>query len=168
MLKIDLTRQRFSHLLVMADAGRTDRGLVLWRVLCDCGGYAVVSSNNLRTGNTRSCGCRKAAGTLSFMVIILNQALPPPTKHGRDACPAATKPIKIWRRGIACCERWHKFETFLSDMGERPSGRTPIAQTLTVTTAEIADGQQPSNREEIVALTQAWQLISPPTREVSN
>ncbi len=27
-------------------------------------------------------------------------------------------------RGIVICERWHVFENFLADMGERPAGKT--------------------------------------------
>lgn len=38
--------------------------------------------------------------------------------------PRATSWKWYGARGIAVCARWHAFENFLADMGERPNGRT--------------------------------------------
>ena len=36
-------------------------GRAMWRCVCDCGGEAVVQSNNLtRSSGTKSCGCLRA------------------------------------------------------------------------------------------------------------
>ena len=52
---IDLTGQKYNMLTVIE---RTEkRPGVWWRCQCDCGNETVVSSNSLRTGNTKSCGC---------------------------------------------------------------------------------------------------------------
>lgn len=55
--KIDLTGQRFGRLVVIEEAGRNKRKLVLWKCLCDCSKEVVVTTCSLRSGNTRSCGC---------------------------------------------------------------------------------------------------------------
>ncbi len=41
-------------------------------------------------------------------------------------------------RGIAVCDRWHSFENFLSDMGERPDG-------MTIERVDNAKGYSPEN-----------------------
>lgn len=33
-----------------------------WNCVCKCGTVCVVSSNDMRTGNTKSCGCLKTEG----------------------------------------------------------------------------------------------------------
>lgn len=57
MKAIDLKNVRFERLVAKEPVGRDSRGCVLWKCLCDCGNEIVVSSNKLRTGHTRSCGC---------------------------------------------------------------------------------------------------------------
>jgi hypothetical protein len=44
----------------------------------------------------------------------------------RDRCrrPHAISYRLYGARGISVCERWHVFENFLADMGERPAGKT--------------------------------------------
>lgn len=53
---IDLTARRFGKLIVLKRAPKKGRHL-RWRCRCDCGGDAVVSGDNLKSGHTSSCGC---------------------------------------------------------------------------------------------------------------
>lgn len=36
----------------------------MWECQCDCGKVIVVNSQNLRTGHTKSCGCKKSEATI--------------------------------------------------------------------------------------------------------
>lgn len=57
---IDLTGQKFGRLTVLHRGEKTEHGRsVKWYCLCDCGNYCWVTSNELRTGNSKSCGCLK-------------------------------------------------------------------------------------------------------------
>ncbi len=53
---------RHGLLTVTGEAGRDHAGRLLVTATCDCGGHTVARWNNLLTGVTRSCGCRKRAG----------------------------------------------------------------------------------------------------------
>lgn len=56
---IDLTGQRFGHLVVIESTGRNERRESLWRCQCDCGNESIVRGDVLRRGTTESCGCGK-------------------------------------------------------------------------------------------------------------
>lgn len=56
--RIDLTGQDFGHLVVIAPA-ETRGGRAYWHCRCDCGREVDVRAENLRSGNTTSCGCKR-------------------------------------------------------------------------------------------------------------
>lgn len=117
----NIVGKRFGLLTVQAYVGGSK-----WDCLCDCGGTSVVTTGRLNSGNTKSCGCRKAA--------VLGEST---TKHGRTG----TRVYRIWKgmksrclntntprykdyggRGIQVCGRWLSFENFYADMGDPPAG----------------------------------------------
>lgn len=54
----DLSGQRFGKLTVVEPAPSNTR-FTHWLCQCDCGRSVVTRSNNLKTNNTKSCGCMK-------------------------------------------------------------------------------------------------------------
>jgi hypothetical protein len=55
---IDITGQRYGRLTVIEKIGRKNKH-TYWKCQCDCGKEVIVTSNGLRTGKTKSCGCLK-------------------------------------------------------------------------------------------------------------
>lgn len=54
---LNLTGQRFG--LLTADHRVDGKKRTAWLCRCDCGRSVVAQSNNLRSGNTQSCGCTR-------------------------------------------------------------------------------------------------------------
>lgn len=58
---IDLTGRKFGMLAVKCRGndryGKSGRRFITWDCVCDCGNEITVDGNNLRSGNTKSCGC---------------------------------------------------------------------------------------------------------------
>lgn len=120
---IDLSGKKFTRLLVVERIPRSRKGGgVVWKCLCDCGHVRAVPASNLRSGDTKSCGCYKADNS---------------TKHGHYK----TRTYRSWEQmkqrclrkthvaykyyggaGVAVCDRWLDFRNFIADMGERPPG----------------------------------------------
>lgn len=49
--------QRFGRLVVLGEHRCSNSGRLLWKCLCDCGVETVKKKDNIRSGNTTSCGC---------------------------------------------------------------------------------------------------------------
>lgn len=54
--RLDLTGQKFGRLTVV-EFYRSNQRCPVWRCRCDCGNEAYVSTEHLRSGTTKSCGC---------------------------------------------------------------------------------------------------------------
>ena len=58
-MKVDLTGQKFNKLTVMHRGERKKADAVTWVCRCDCGTETLATTNELRSGHKKSCGCLK-------------------------------------------------------------------------------------------------------------
>lgn len=124
----DLTDKEFGRLVVHRRAGSNRRG-PQWLCECECGNRAVVSSDNLLRGRTRSCGClqqelRRAlgqrrgaethgkSGTHAYHSYAATK--------GRCTNPRHPEFARYGGRGIKFL--YASFEQFFADLGEPPKG----------------------------------------------
>ena len=65
--KKDLTGQRFENLLVIEqgptiEVGSSKKKRRTWKCKCDCGAITYVTTGDLTSNNTKSCGCLLSVG----------------------------------------------------------------------------------------------------------
>ena len=76
MKALDLIGQRFGKLVVEKRVGHIfGKRDIYWNCKCDCGNYVDVSTQCLRGGNTKSCGCyRKDLRKINGIIPAINRA----------------------------------------------------------------------------------------------
>ena len=80
----------------------------LWLFQCDCGNTITGTVREFHANWLRSCGCHDSA--FSSWAMMMSRCYDPKNNRFKH----------YGGRGIEVCKRWHKFENFVTDMGERP------------------------------------------------
>lgn len=112
----DLTGKQFGRWMVISYSGKDKHGCALWNCKCECGTERPVSGYNLKSGDSKSCGC-----------LARNKTIERETIHGQSK----TRLFKIWKgmrkrcnnpndrvykfyggRGIKVCKEWDDFMAF--------------------------------------------------------
>lgn len=58
-MEVHLEGIKFNHLTVVKQVGSNSNGRRLWECKCDCGVTTFATTNELRGGHKKSCGCLK-------------------------------------------------------------------------------------------------------------
>lgn len=110
--------QRFARLSVIQFISRERK----YSCQCDCGKLTKVFTGHLTDGTTKSCGCLRK----EFYKGKVWKSRTPEYLVWRSMLQRCGNPNhrafqRYGGRGISVCERWRKFDNFISDMGHRPS-----------------------------------------------
>lgn len=99
----------------------------IFKCLCQCGNHTTTRIGALRNGSSKSCGCyqKELVGKIA-------------RKHGKSWKDSKSKEYECWaniktrcRENGKICKEWlgiKGFETFLKDMGEKPSNDYRISK----------------------------------------
>lgn len=140
----DLIGQRFGCLTVVSRAENDKTtGAVRWACICDCGQDTVVRATDLKSGNTKSCGCLSGekhgqAGTRLYQVWSCMK--------NRCYNPRAEKYDCYGGRGIKVCDEWKNSFTAFFDWAMK-NGYDPHAQygKCTIDRVNVDGDYCPSN-----------------------
>ena len=146
---IDMTGKKFGRLTVV-EFDRLQNRKTYWKCVCDCGLTVIAVGNNLRSGNTSSCGCLRREKTRERG---LNNAT-----HG-ESHDNRTRLYTIWcgmrarcnrpthhayklygGNGVKLCEEWNDYAAF-KDWAENNG----YADNLSIDRIDHLGNYEPSN-----------------------
>lgn len=124
----NLSGLRFARWTVIAFSHTSANRQAMWNCECACGHKKIVNGSSLIQGDSTSCGCHKieVAGRQNITHGEGNHSTPEYRIWTGMNRRCSTPSVRAWPnyggRGICVCDQWqHSYETFLRDMGRRPS-----------------------------------------------
>lgn len=121
----DLTGQTFNKLTVVSFWGKKNKANY-WNCICDCGNTSIIKGSHLKSNSIKSCGCLIGQACIKRLTTHGFSNTPEyyvwTTMKARCLNPNNKSYKNYGKRGIIVCEEWlNSFETFILDMGLRPS-----------------------------------------------
>lgn len=121
--------QTFSLLTVTEFLGPSPQGHLMWQCRCACGTVVSKRGSHLKNGEVKSCGCLFSSTRMGRL------------RHGGTSERAHSPEYRSWINmrqrcrnpknnryqyygaiGVVVCDQWvDSFETFLTDMGPKPT-----------------------------------------------
>lgn len=112
----DLTGMVFGRLKVIEQNGRTSDRHILWKCKCECGKFTNVSSRELRSGKTKSCGClqKDKIREIRYRHGDRNSRLYSVWKTMKKRCENKNCKSYKWygAKGVSVCDEWHDYLAF--------------------------------------------------------
>ena len=127
---IDLTGQKFGRLIVLKRASNklmpSGQQRIRWRCLCECGKIVTVGGQNIKSGETKSCGCWNRDRLFKHGQSLTPEHAAWSGMKARCLNPKNSAYNYYGGRGITVCGRWQDkngYLNFIADMGLRPTSQ---------------------------------------------
>lgn len=118
---IDITGQAFGDLVVLRKHDALSNGAARWLCQCSCGRQTISRGSRLMSGATQTCGCGSARSLIKHGCRKIPEYSIWKAMVRRCTIPVCKEFANYGGRGISVCERWMSVESFIADMGLRPS-----------------------------------------------
>lgn len=166
---IDRTGVRYGNLIAQEYVGIPEgKTKPSWKCTCDCGAEITVTTSNLSTRHTTSCGCVHKEMMRQRRIYPLELKAEYKVWRGiKQRTGQKAGKNKAWYSHVEMAEDWKKsFECFVADMGKRPSPKHSI-ERLDITKGYYKENciwttpkVQANNRKNNVVLTLGNQTMT--------
>jgi len=109
----NLSGKRFGRLTAVEKAAENNSGNLTWLCICDCGKRVVVTTSNLNSNGTRSCGCLKRGDRAKVEGPFVDH-LHTAWRNMLERCynPRHKSFKHYGGKGVTVCAAWRDFSNF--------------------------------------------------------